>query len=1024
MKMGQKLTLGFVGMAFLVVCVGFLSISTSQRVLRDRIGRASSLLADEIMHNVDKTLYSRIELFQEYAGSIHVQKALLTSNELFDGLSDVTAMMAEQDRHWIAAAPKQTTAFMLDIINNDLSRELRDKVRFYNSKCDYKVFGEVFITNQYGANVAQTGKTSDYCQADETWWQTAKLKGLHIGNVAYDESATVYSTDICLRIDDNDGHFQGVAKVALNIEESMALIHEAIGTDVATDFKLLNRDWRIIYALETCDFLAPLDESLLAHFQRCEKETGQSYFVAKGDRVGEGDELFGYAHSRGYKDFQGLGWILAIEQETKDIFAPVQKLKVQILTASLIISVLAIAIGLIISRSICCSLENLTRAAREIGQGNLDVRVDVASQDEIGFLARAFNAMVRDLAEITTSKESLSREVTLHKQTEMELRSTKTKLEKQLSELSLVQDAALNMMEDICNENAERKQAETMLERAKKEAESANEAKSQFLANMSHEVRTPMNAIIGFSDILINEPVTEQQRHYINTIRNSGKYLLQVINDILDFSKIEAGKMNIIMGRGLLNHLFCMIESIMHALAQEKGIQFKIRTAEDLPAHMVTDSERLQQCLLNLINNAIKFTEAGHVFVNVYLEQRDSASFIRFDIEDTGIGIPVDKQDDVFRSFSQADGSISRKYGGTGLGLAITKQLTHLMGGELTLSSEPGKGSTFSLIMPAGLDVTKGPRLDRQQLVEHTPAPQKKQAEPELSGHILVAEDVKANQMLVKIMLERMNLEVTIVEDGNQVIHAALAFPFDLILMDIQMPNMGGHEATRTLRRSGLKTPIIALTAHAMRGDIDKCLASGCDGYLSKPISAEKLTATIAPYLRCQESDREAASGNIPIAPKENTSMDTHQSPSSKADQTVRPGPDEVVDCLFNWDHLISRLGDEETVREIMPCYLQDNQNRINLLTDAVTNNDARQIAQYAHALKGAAANFGAERMAQIARQLEQAGRKEDLDRASSLFEDLRLELSQLFAFLSREDWIDVAKRDKMVTAETLSVSG
>lgn len=855
MKIGQKLTLGFVSMACLVVTVGLVSIGTSQRVLHDRIGQASSALADEIMRNIDKNIYTRIETFQEYVKTSHVQTALIESNRAFEADPDVLDSLDQQDRNWASAAPKQTTPFMRNIIGNALSQELRDKAEFYNGKCNYRVFGEVFITNRFGANIAQTGKTSDYSQADEAWWQAARQRGLYMGSVAHDASADLYSTDICLRIDDRGGQFLGIAKIVLNIEETMALILEAIDTDLAADFKLLNRDWQIIYAGGKHRFLEPLDDALLLRFQACEEESGRHHFIAKGQGVKEEDELFGYAHSRGYKDYKGLGWILAIEQEAKDIFAPVQTLQLHILTASLAISILAIVIGSVISRSIGRSLGKLTLAATEIGKGNLETRVDVTSHDEIGFLAQAFNAMVHSLAEITTSKKSLTTEITLHQQTEEELRCTKEALEKQLEDMTLIQDAALNMMEDISNENAERKQAEKMLKQAKKEAELANESKSQFLANMSHEVRTPMNAIVGFSEILASETLTEQQRKHVNTICSSGKYLLQVINDILDFSKIEAGKMSVVMDRCSLHDLLSMAETMMQPLAREKGILFEFRADDNLPAHMVTDFERLQQCLINLINNAIKFTEVGHVCVHVSLETRNCSPFMRFDVEDTGIGVPLDKQATIFQSFSQVDGSSSRKYGGTGLGLAITQQLASLLGGEISLTSEMGKGSTFSLILPAGVDISQEARLDRHQVAEQRPIKPEEDplAEPVFSGHVLVAEDVTANQALIKILLERMHLKVTIVQDGHQAVETALAQSFDIILMDIQMPNMNGHEATQTLRASGVETPIVALTAHAMKGDIETCLASGCDGYMSKPISVQKLRATIGRYLPSQE---------------------------------------------------------------------------------------------------------------------------------------------------------------------------
>jgi len=267
----------------------------------------------------------------------------------------------------------------------------------------------------------------------------------------------------------------------------------------------------------------------------------------------------------------------------------------------------------------------------------------------------------------------------------------------------------------------DRKQMEGDLRSAKTNAEAANVAKSEFLANMSHEIRTPMNAIIGFSDLLSDERLTEEQRQYVNIIRNSGDLLLRLISDILDFSKIEAGKFEIEIIDSSLSEIITGIQSLCSFKAAEKSIEFRVRTYKSLPNRIRTDPTRLTQCLNNLVNNAIKFTERGHVYLNVSLEDRDGRGYIRFDVEDTGIGIPADKQDKIFDAFTQADGSTSRKYGGTGLGLSITKKLTKLLGGELSMVSREEKGSVFSIVIPANVDITEQPSLKSDEnIVENS----------------------------------------------------------------------------------------------------------------------------------------------------------------------------------------------------------------------------------------------------------------------------------------------------------------
>jgi len=371
--------------------------------------------------------------------------------------------------------------------------------------------------------------------------------------------------------------------------------------------------------------------------------------------------------------------------------------------------------------------------------------------------------------------------------------------------------------------------------------------KGQFLANMSYEIRTPINAIIGFSDLLADENLTEEQKHNVNIIRESASNLVQLINDITDFSMIEAGKLEINIADCSMEYLFAVIESSVRLTAREKGLVFEVKQVGELPANIRTDSERLHQCLDNLINNAVKHTDKGHVYVNVSCESSEVKSCIRFDVEYTGN--KEDNSESIFGNRANKSRNDTYNYNGSNLRLAMTKKLAKLLGGELTLASEPGKKSTFSLLIPTNVDIESQGVFKRYESAD---APD---VEPDTStgngffGKVLAVEDSATNQRLIGLLLKQHGFKVTIAKDGKEAVEKALSESFDLILMDMQMPNMNGYDATKTLRRNHLKTPIVALTAKAMHGDREKCIDAGCNDYLAKPVKRKDLMEVIQKYL-------------------------------------------------------------------------------------------------------------------------------------------------------------------------------
>ena len=548
------------------------------------------------------------------------------------------------------------------------------------------------------------------------------------------------------------------------------------------------------------------------------------------------------------------------------------------------------------------------------------------------------------------------------------------------------------------------------------EAVIADLAKNHFLANMSHEIRTPLNAIIGLSEVLNEEALTEEQHSYLSIIRESAQNMMVLIKDILDFSKIEAGKFNLDIAECSLEHLLAVLESIMRPQAMQKDLDFGIFQRTDLPALIKTDSMRLRQCLNNLLNNAIDFTEKGHVYLNVSLEKHQDIDCIRFDIEDTGIGIAKQDHEKIFREFTQAAVTKNRKSAGAGLGLTITKKLVHLLGGKVLLQSKVGSGSTFSIIIPAGLDVKSQPVFNKSDQLKKVHKEKPSTEDGSLSGKVLVAEDTPTNQTLIKLLLNKLGLDVVIAEDGQEALNRALTEDFDIILMDIQMPHMNGYDATKKLREAGFEKPIVAVTAHAMQGDKEKCLAAGCDDYISKPINKNQLVDVLKTYLQ--------PSGNL--IQQINDAADQVEQLTQICDNANAPQQDTAVpentkqrqslsedfdsSDLIDFQAVKKICDDLEVIKEVVEMFLKDSPRCIKSIAEAIKNANPKHIKMYAHSLKGAALQIGAKKLADIAYQLECAGRDKDMSNVPVLFNTVQDEYSQLKLLLSQPNWIELTK--------------
>lgn len=579
---------------------------------------------------------------------------------------------------------------------------------------------------------------------------------------------------------------------------------------------------------------------------------------------------------------------LAIKFSNKSLYEANREVMNLGISIALIGMILIAIIGILIGHILTRRLEVLKSVARNFSIGDLETRTGFNGNDEVSIVGHTFDDMAEQVAE-------------------------------QMNELY----KARELLEHRVKERTEE------LASARDEAVQATRSKSAFLANMSHEIRTPLTAIIGFTESLQEDELSAMERgEYLNIINHSGKHLLQIINDILDLSKIEAEKLTVEQVRINPSEIIFDVGSLVHMLAEDKGLSINIEYITPVPELIISDPLRLKQILINLCNNAVKFTQQGGI--SIQIDSDVKKELITFKVVDTGIGLSEEQINNLFQAFSQADSSTTRKYGGTGLGLHLSKQLANKLGGDITVKSSLNIGSCFSLSIPTGT-LANVKMIDSSSGTRRAPSNRPSYINKSYTdSRVLLAEDNEDNQRYISTLLKSTGAQFEIAQNGQEAVQMAQQGNFDLILMDIQMPVMNGLDATKKLIKDSFAKPIIALTANYSSADIAIYQQAGCTAHLAKPIERKLFFETISHYLSPTES--------------------------------IIKKVDDISNEPDNFDKEIAEAI-QMFINRLPACFME--------ICDGYESRDAKKLKELLHGLKGTSGNFGYDDLFAILQQME-----------------------------------------------------
>ncbi len=712
----RKLVASFLIIIILILNVGFFSAVNNRELLQRNIGDESLSLVSQTMDEIDSLIYNRVESFQLQIDDHNYgfQKRIIESNQEFDTFDtdqDIYDYIYEKNMEWITTPENETTSFMENILNNNISKRLKGNIGFYENKYNYSLFGELFITNKYGVNIGQTIRTSDYYQADEEWWQNSRQDGLYIGNVDFDDSSNIYSIDISIRIEDENGDFIGIFKAVWNIEEINRLLGYSRLVQENDEFEsmncfLLDSNGRLIYSTKEFVFLE--DRSNILNFLIDHSGKEDSYLIISDSEYGEGDKLIAYSRSETIMDLDGLDWTLIMEYDANDIFGSIYNLWNMIILSSILVAVISLLFGYFISRSISKPIIKLRNIAKDIGTGNLDVNIDVHSNDEVGELASTFRTMKNDLKrsrnELQDYSQNLEKKVN---ERTIELEKSRDILKNNIEKLEKNKLAMSHITRDLNVKNKELQDTHKMLETINEgleqkvdertdEIKRLLKQKDEFIGQLGHDLKNPLGPLINLLPLLEKKETDAKSKQMLEVLNRNANHMKNLVVNTIELGRLNSPNVKLnIEETNLLNELNKIIER-NGPLFEGNNIEIENNIDNDIV--IKTDKLKLTELFDNLITNSVKYSPDGGT---ITIDTKYDKDFITVSIKDTGIGITEEQLGQIFDEFYKAD--LSRHdFDSSGLGLPICKRIVEKHGGKIWAESEgEGKGTTVFFTLPA-----------------------------------------------------------------------------------------------------------------------------------------------------------------------------------------------------------------------------------------------------------------------------------------------------------------------------------